>query len=60
LNYKINEGAAVYVRYSDGKKAPEIGQFSVQLASLINSLNTDAQHIQQIEAALKLKKNRFN
>lgn len=61
LNYKINEGAAVYVRYSDGKKAPEIGQFfSATSQFLINSLNTDAQHIQQIEAALKLKKNRFS
>ncbi len=61
LNYKINEGAAVYIRYANGNKAPEIGQFfSATSQFLINSLNTDAQNIQQIEAALKLKKSRFS
>lgn len=60
LNYKINDGAAVYVRYANGNKAPEIGQFfSATSQFLINSLNTDAQNIQQIEAAVKLKKSKY-
>ncbi|WP_435356388.1 TonB-dependent receptor [Emticicia sp. SJ17W-69] len=61
LNYKINEGAAVYVRYANGNKAPEIGQFfSATSQFLINSLNTEAQNIQQIEGALKLKKSKYS
>jgi iron complex outermembrane recepter protein len=61
LNYKINDGAAVYARYSSGNKAPEIGQFfSATSQFLINSLNTEAQNIQQIEAALKIKKSKYS
>ncbi|GGD82698.1 hypothetical protein GCM10011514_53480 [Emticicia aquatilis] len=61
LNYKINDGAAVYIRYANGNKAPEIGQFfSATSQFLINSLNTEAQNIQQIEAALKVKKSKYS
>ena len=57
LNYKINNEMAVYARYSNGNKAPEIGNyFAATNSFLIKSINTEAQHIQQFEAALKLKK----
>lgn len=61
LNYRIQDDMAVYVRYSNGNKSPEVGQFfSATSQSLINSLNTDAQKIEQLEAALKLKRSRFS
>ena len=61
LNYRIKEEMAVYIRYSDGNKAPEIPNFfSATTPDLINNLNTDAQNIQQLEAALKIKKRNMN
>ncbi|WP_375447594.1 TonB-dependent receptor [uncultured Fibrella sp.] len=61
LNYRISNDMAIYVRYSNGNKAPEIGNFfSATDANLIAALNTEAQNIQQLEAALKVKKSRFN
>lgn len=57
LNYKINNEMAVYARYSNGNKAPEISNyFAATNSFLIKSLNTEAQNIQQVEAALKVKK----
>ncbi|MEZ0538114.1 TonB-dependent receptor [Fibrella arboris] len=57
LNYRMQADMAVYVRYSNGNKSPEIGQFfSATDQNLINTLNTDAQKIEQLEAALKIKK----
>ncbi len=56
LNYKISEEMAVYVRYSNGNKAPELNAyFAATNPFLISSLNTDAQNIQQVEAAWKVK-----
>ena len=61
LNYRIQEDMAVYVRYSNGNKSPEIGQFfSATNQNLIDNLNTTAQQIQQFEAALKIKKSRLS
>ena len=59
LNYKLNNEMAVYVRYSNGNKSPEIGNyFAATNTFLIKSLNSDAQNIQQVEAAFKLKNKR--
>lgn len=56
LNYKISDEMAVYVRYSNGNKAPEISNYFAATSSfLINSLNVAAQNIQQVEAAFKVK-----
>jgi iron complex outermembrane recepter protein len=61
LNYRINNETAVYARYSDGNKAPEIGNFFAATApNLISSLNTEAQRIQQFEVALKIKKSNLS
>lgn len=57
LNYRINDETAVYTRYSNGNKAPEVSSFfSALTADDIKNLNIDAQNIQQLEAALKIKK----
>lgn len=59
LNYKINNEMAVYVRYSNGNKAPEIGNYFAATSSfLVKSLNSEAQNIKQIEAAFKMKRRR--
>jgi outer membrane receptor protein involved in Fe transport len=61
LNYKISEEMAVYGRYSNGNKAPDISNFfSALTAEDIQNLNTDAQNVQQFEMALKVKKHNFN
>jgi outer membrane receptor protein involved in Fe transport len=57
LNYRISNEVAVYGRYSNGNKAPDISNFfSALTADDINNLNTDAQNVQQFEMALKVKK----
>lgn len=59
LNYKISNEMAVYVRYSNGNKAPEMtNYFAATNTFLIKSLNSEAQNIKQAEAAFKMKKSR--
>ena len=61
LNYLISNEMAVYARYSNGNKAPEIGNFFAATdPNLIANLNTAAQHIQQFEVALKVKQRNFS
>lgn len=59
LNYKISNTMAVYTRYSNGNKAPELSNYFAATSDfLIKSINTQAQNIQQVEAALKVKNTR--
>lgn len=59
LNYKLSNEMAVYARYSNGNKAPELGNyFGATNPFLIKSLNSEAQNIKQVEAAFKLKNKR--
>lgn len=59
LNYKLSNTAAVYVRYANGNKAPEQGNYFAATSDfLIKSLNSEAQNIKQVEAAFKLKTGR--
>ncbi|HRI19416.1 MAG TPA: TonB-dependent receptor [Panacibacter sp.] len=61
LNYRISNAVAVYARYSNGNKAPEISNFFAATdPNLIATLNTEAQHIQQFEVALKVKQSNFS
>ena len=61
LNYRISQDKAVYIRYSNGNKAPEVSNFfSALTATAIQNINTDAQNIQQLEAALKIKRSNFS
>lgn len=60
FNYKINNRQSIYVRYSDGKKAPDIN-FYLALTTPYAIANTPpyAQEVQQVEAGYKLNGQRF-
>jgi outer membrane receptor protein involved in Fe transport len=56
LSYKISKTMAVYARYSNGNKAPELSNYFAATSDfLVKSINTQAQNIQQVEAALKIQ-----
>ncbi len=61
LNYMFSNQQAVYIRYSQGSKAPDLTMFmsiDTQLAS--DELNPLAQKIQQFELGYKLKSGKTN
>ncbi|MCU7549731.1 TonB-dependent receptor [Chitinophagaceae bacterium LB-8] len=61
LNYKINDQFAIYGRYSNGNKAPEIkNYFSALTPFAIQTLNTDAQKTEQLEFGFKAKTGKLN
>ena len=56
LNYKINDNMAIYARYSNGKKSPDMNFFldvANQIALKTSPVN--AQSIKMFEAAFKIK-----
>ena len=56
LNYKITDKQAVYVRFSQGSKAPDLDMFvNINTAFGEKSLDPQAQKVQQLEAGYKLK-----
>lgn len=61
LNYKFNEKYAVYGRYSQGEKAPDMTGFTYinSPASLLQSSNPIAQKTQQVELGLKTRYDAF-
>ena len=60
LNYKIDDKQAVYVRYSDGNKSPDISFFyALNTPFIINNTPIYAQKITQFEVAYKLSTDRF-
>ncbi|MFX0557819.1 TonB-dependent receptor [Maribacter sp. CXY002] len=55
LNYKLNDNQALYVRYSNGKKAPDLTFYTNQTSQfLIDNTPSSAQTVEQIEAGYKL------
>ncbi len=61
LNYKYSDDQAVYIRYSNGNKAPDLNMYvTINTAIGLSSLNPIAQKIQQFEAGYKLKKGKTN
>ena len=61
LNYKYADNQAVYVRYSQGSKAPDLSMFvSVNTQFAADNLNPLAQKIQQLEMGYKLKTGKTN
>ncbi|MFG4003348.1 TonB-dependent receptor [Flavobacterium aquidurense] len=61
LNYKYTDNQAVYARYSQGAKAPDLTMFvgiNTQLAA--DNLDPRAQKIQQFELGYKLKTGKTN
>ncbi len=61
LNYKISNSFALYGRYSEGNKAPDLDiYFNANTAFTRKTLNPLAQNVRQIEAGVKLKRNALN
>ncbi len=61
LNYKFNEGMAVYSRYSQGRKSPDLGFFfDIANQSLTSNIAVEAQSTQMLEFGFKLKKSNLN
>lgn len=57
MNYRFSDGLAIYGRYSQGSKSPDLSMFlNVSAAADERFINPIAQKIQQIEAGIKLKK----
>ncbi|MFY7908803.1 MAG: TonB-dependent receptor domain-containing protein [Emticicia sp.] len=59
LNYKITDNMAVYARYSNGKKSPDMS-FYLDVANqrALTSSPVEAQDIKMAEVALKVKTNK--
>jgi iron complex outermembrane recepter protein len=56
LNYKMNEGSAIYARYSNGKKAPGFTIYNDITTKFANTnLDPQVQIIQQFEVGYKAK-----
>jgi outer membrane receptor protein involved in Fe transport len=61
LNYLINEDLAIYGRYSQGNKAPDVSIYlNVNTVGSSKFLNPIAQRTKQFELGLKWKKNNLN
>ncbi|QHW00425.1 TonB-dependent receptor [Spirosoma endbachense] len=61
LNYKFSDQLAVYARYSQGRKAPDLGLYlNAQSSVTADYLNPIAQSTQQYEVGFKAKKDRFS
>ncbi|GLU45188.1 TonB-dependent receptor [Allomuricauda sp. NBRC 101325] len=59
LNYKFTDEQAFYVRYSYGKKAPDINFYLVQTSQyLIDNTIPYSQQVEQLEAGYKLSTNK--
>ncbi|MDX2071524.1 MAG: TonB-dependent receptor [Haliscomenobacter sp.] len=61
VNYLANENFAVYGRYSQGRKSPDLSYFmDIANQQLTSSISVEAQSIQMAELGFKFKQERFN
>lgn len=61
LNYKFTDNLAIYGRYSEGRKAPDLDMyFNVNTDATEKFLNPIPQNTQQAEVGLKIKKDALN
>ena len=61
LNYKFTEGLAIYGRYSQGEKAPDMNMFvNVNSEATNRFLEPIAQNIRQLEMGVKVKNEKVN
>lgn len=61
MNYKANENFAIYGRYSQGRKSPDLSYFmDIANQQLTSNISVEAQSIQMAELGLKLKGEKFN
>lgn len=61
FNYRWKPELALYVRYSDGRKAPDLGIF-IGATTPFNAANlvVKAQRVQQLEAGVKVQREKYN
>lgn len=60
LNYRINKQQAVYVRYSNGNKSPDVNFFlDLNTPFTLANTPTTAQKVEQLEAAYKISTQRL-
>ena len=61
MNYKANENFAIYGRYSQGRKSPDLSYFmDIANQQLTSSISVEAQSVQMAELGFKFKQERFN
>lgn len=61
INYKFSDQVAIYGRFSQGSKAPDLGIYlNTNTAADETFINPIAQKIQQLEAGVKVKKSNFS
>ena len=61
LNYKFSEGLALYGRYSQGRKSPDLGFFfDIANQSLTSDIAVEAQSTQMAELGLKVRTEKLN
>jgi len=61
LNYKVNEGFAVYGRYSQGRKTPDLSYFmDIANQQLTSNISVEAQDIKMAELGLKYRSPKLN
>lgn len=61
VNYSINDNFAIYGRYSQGRKTPDLSYFmDIANQQLTSTISVEAQNIKMAELGLKFKNERFN
>jgi len=60
LNYKINEQAAIFARYSSGNKAPELNYYFNNFSGVPINRKGEVQKIEQTELGFKFGKQDFS
>jgi iron complex outermembrane recepter protein len=61
VNYKVNENFAVYGRFSQGRKTPDLSYFmDIANQQLTSNISVEAQNIKMAELGLKFKNDKFN
>ncbi|MEA5460998.1 TonB-dependent receptor [Arcicella sp. LKC2W] len=61
LNYKIHDGLAVYGRYSQGRKTPDLSYFmDIANQQLTSNISVEAQDIKMAEFGVKYRSRNFN
>lgn len=60
LNYQFNQNMALYSRFSNGKKAPDLTFYTTPFSQAeVDQQLVEPQVVTQIEAGLKIKRNKF-
>jgi len=60
LNYKFNDAAAIFTRFSSGNKAPELNYYFNNFSGVPINQKGEVQEITQAEIGLKYSKNQFS